>query len=108
MLQPTRCAWSHTSLSRLHAFWMQVRRHLQGENIPNQSDLGKVWVQEYKVLLRQTEQRMKDSAHIFSSEAQSETEGATSTSTTSLSTACACTSPAWLSMPGFAAGAAAC
>ena len=80
MLQPPLCAWSHTSLSHLQALWMQVQRHLQGErDIPNQSDFIKIWVQEYKVLLRQTEQRMKDSVHNLSSQAQSETEGATTT-----------------------------
>ena len=91
MLQPAPCAWSHTSLNHLHAFWMQVRRHLKGQrDILHQADQLQVWIQEYKVLLRKTEQRMQDSAHIFTSQTLSEDEGAASTPTTSQAIACAC------------------
>ena len=70
------------SPNHLHAFWTQVRRHPKGQrDIPHQSDQLQVWKQEYKVLLRKTEQRMKDSAHIFTSQTVSG-EGAASTPTT--------------------------
>ena len=55
-----------SSQSNLHAFWMQVRRHLKGErNIPHQTDKIQVWKQEYKVLLRKTEQLMQESEDIM-------------------------------------------
>ena len=107
MLQPTPCAF-HALPNYLHAFLMQVRRHLKGQrDIPHQSDQLQVWKQEYKVLLIKTEQRMKDSAHIFTSQTLSD-GGAASTPTTSQLAACACSSSALLLISRSAAGAEAC
>ena len=70
MLQATFCVihmWAlGSSPSNLYASWMQVRRHLKGErNIPHLSDQVQVWKQEYKVLLRKTQQLMQQSEDIM-------------------------------------------
>ena len=58
--------WGLPHLTCMPPGCMQVRRHLKGErNIPHLSDQVQVWKQEYKVLLRKTQQLMQQSEDIM-------------------------------------------
>lgn len=71
MMSPVvRCSLTlvHVPTLHLHAFCIQVRRHLKGQrSIPHQSDQVQVWKQEYKVLIGMSQRRMKDSVDILAS-----------------------------------------